>query len=36
MAEYELKQELAELEGSLIAVEGVLKPADIRSEIEAL
>jgi peptide chain release factor 2 len=36
MAEYELRQELAELEGSLIAVEAVLKPTDIRSEIESL
>jgi peptide chain release factor 2 len=36
MAEYELKQELAELESSLIAVEAVLKPKDIRSEIESL
>jgi peptide chain release factor 2 len=36
MAEYELKQELAELESSLIAVEAVLKPKDIRLEIESL
>jgi peptide chain release factor 2 len=36
MAEYELKQELAELEGSLAAVEAVLKPAEIKIQIEEL
>jgi peptide chain release factor 2 len=36
MAEYELKQELAELEGSLAAVEAVLKPTEIRIQIEQL
>lgn len=36
MAEYELKQELAELEESLASVESVLKPAQIESEIVEL
>ena len=36
MAEYELRQELGELEQSLASVEAVLKPEEIRSEIEFL
>lgn len=36
MAEYELKQSLGELETSLKALEAVLKPSDLRSEIEKL
>lgn len=36
MAEYELKQELAQLERSLASVEQVLKPVEIQSEIEKL
>ena len=36
MAEYELKQELAELESSLAAVEAVLKPSQIRDQISLL
>ena len=36
MAEYELKQSLGELETSLKSLEAVLKPADLRSDIERL
>ena len=36
MAEYELKQELAELEDSLASVESVLKPSEIKLEIDSL
>ena len=36
MAEYELRQELGELDQSLASVEAVLKPVEIRTEIESL
>ena len=36
MAEYELKQELAELEDSLASVEAVLKPSEIKLQIDSL
>ena len=36
MAEYELKQELAELGDSLASVEAVLKPSEIKLEIDSL
>jgi hypothetical protein len=35
MAEYELKQELGELEDSLASVEAVLKPSEIKLEIRS-